>query len=257
MRPLHLLEQTDDYVVVAKPAGLLVHRTKLAADRVAVTTLLKKQLDFPVWAAHRIDRGTSGCLVFGRTKPFLPLFMEGLRGPDATKCYLALVRGQLKNEERIVVDNPVKIRAGEYKDALTEVQVLASCAEPRCSVVLAWPRTGRNHQVRRHVRDIHHPVLLDGKHGDSRLNPEWKARGLRRLGLHCWSLRVPVGDSVIDVTCPLAPELLFVLKRLPLWDELVEKRPDIVAVPPIELNCRDPWWGRHGWVDAESVTPTS
>ena len=168
---LTILAQTERYLVVAKPSGLLVHRTKLApSDNEALIQRLRDQIGQRVWAVHRLDRATSGCLIMTTQKEWVNEAVTGLHDATATKHYIALVRGNMVGYEQMTaVESPIKMGPGVFKDALTYVQKLAGSDDPRCSLVLARPRTGRNHQVRRHLRDRHHPIIRDAVHGDSKM----------------------------------------------------------------------------------------
>ena len=119
---------------------------------------------------------------------------------NVKKRYIALFRGIIKNTEEIVITTPIKVdkKNNKYKEAKTSVWCLSTQEYPACSIVLAEPKTGRKHQVRRHLRDIHHPIIHDGDHGDSRVNRYWREnRGMKRLGLHAMSLNFQYQMSII------------------------------------------------------------
>jgi tRNA pseudouridine65 synthase len=121
---------------------------------------------------------------------------------------------------------------GSMKEARTRVTHLASSSEPRCGLLLAEPFTGRFHQVRRHVRDLDHPILRDPVHGDGRENRLWKDEyGLKRLGLHCARLALTVDGARLDVVCPLAADLAEVLAKVPWWDEVRPRHPALMCEP--------------------------
>jgi tRNA pseudouridine65 synthase len=235
--PLPILTRGKHYVVVAKPSGLLVHRTPLApSDNISVIQILQEQLGQKVWAGHRLDRATSGCLVMALDGSWVKEFVAGMASEEASKRYIALVRGNMRGYEELTpVDTPIKIKPGKIQEALTFIQRIAGSSEPRCSLALAMPKTGRNHQVRRHLRDLHHPVIRDAVHGDSKCNKQWTAeRGLTRLALHCLTLEVPLPDGeYIRATCPIPMDLGHVLHRMPWWQEAIEALPDL-AIPPMD-----------------------
>lgn len=219
-----ILAATDDWVVVAKPSGLAVHRGDDTCDTTFLVQQVRDQVGRKVWPVHRLDRGTSGAVWFAFDPAHLAAYQAGLAA--GTKRYLALVRGAAMSRESVEITTPMKDTKGIVREAHTTARVLATCEAPRCSLVLATPHTGRFHQIRRHLRDRSHPVLGDGVHGDSRVNRTWREeRGLGRLALHNLTLTVPsVG---IDVHCAVPDDLGEILRALPLWDEAVVALPEL------------------------------
>ena len=225
----------DDYLVsVDKPAGLLVHRTGLDAGETRFALqLLRDQLGRPVWPAHRLDKGTSGVLLFaldaGTARALGQAFEsgEGMR-----KQYLAVVRGwpeaagtidhplrrlddDLRGHRRTDPDRAAPERT-EVQDALThyrtlvhyELPVAQGCyAQTRCALVQLEPHTGRRHQLRRHMKHIAHPIIGDATHGKGPLNRAIAALiGWQRLWLHAerLQLRHPISGAQLDIHA--APE---------------------------------------------------
>jgi hypothetical protein len=131
---------------------------------------------------------------------------------------------------------------GILKEAHSVVWRIGSSVEPRCSLLRVEPRTGRFHQVRRHVRDLHCPIIGDTDHGDSHVNRWWRENGgNKRLGLHALSLALdlPTGDR-LEVTCPLFQDHHDVWSRLPWWPEATAALP-ILAQPPLPLRYAPRW----------------
>lgn len=234
--PLHILAEGDRWVAVAKPPALLTHRTpRFALD--AALQRLRDQLGQRVYPVHRLDRGASGLLLFTTDAEVVHPLHEALRA--GRKRYLALCRGQwggplaggaegvVRVESLLLDDNRLP------KEACTDVEALGSCAEPRSCLLAAEPRTGRFHQVRRHVRDLGHPILGDNDHGDSRVNRWWREeRGLRRLALHCATVELALPGGPLTLRCPLFADLHRVLQALPLWEEAVAREP-VLGLPPL------------------------
>jgi len=232
---LPVLARGEDWIVVAKPPRLLVHRARRAAhaEHFALQ-MVRDQVGTYVYPIHRLDRPTSGCLLFALTKPAAAALQQALTAEDAVKTYLAVVRGHWQHGDApVVVDNPMKDDNGRLKDAVTEITCVATCPEPRSSLVQARPRTGRFHQVRRHVRDLSHPVLGDHAHGDTRVNRWWREEyGLHRLGLHCLSMDLPLPDGTrLQVTCPLFEDHERVIRRLPWWGQACARLPALSLSP--------------------------
>ena len=187
-----------------------------------------------VYPIHRLDRNTSGCLLFATA--------QGLAGPlskclaAAEKTYVCLVRGDFPHEEEVQIDTPVKLGPGNYRDAVSLVSKLGGASDPRCSILQVRPQTGRTHQVRRHVRDLHHPIVHDGKHGDSRINRWWRENyGATRLQLHCLRIDMPMPEGGrLRAVCPLFEDLHAVWSTLPYWNTVRGREPDLQR-PPLRL----------------------
>ncbi len=214
---LPVLARGADWVVVDKPSGLLVHRQPGVREPAAVQRL-RDQLGCRVWPVHRLDRGTSGCLLFAlRHAAIAPLHRALVNGH---KRYLAHVRGNVAATEPFEVDAPLRAK-GREREARTRFTRLGGAPEPRSSLVLAEPATGRFHQVRRHLVRVSHPVLGDTTHGDSRENRWWRAAfGLRRLALHCWQLHLDLAGGVpLRVEAPVPGDLRAVWEAQPWWAE--------------------------------------
>ncbi len=197
----------DDYLAaVAKPPGLLVHRTGLDAGETRFALqMLRDQLGRPVWPAHRLDKGTSGVLLFALDADTARgLGQQFESGGAIRKTDLAMVRGWPDPEGRIehplrrmtddlrvpAAQGPVK----EAQEARTRYRMLQHHLLPlaqgpfestRCALVELTPLTGRRHQLRRHMKHIAHPLLGDATHGKGPLNRAVAALlGLQRLWLH-------------------------------------------------------------------------
>ena len=200
----------DEYVVVAdKPSGLLVHRGWDNDDDVAMFRVRDKLGGAHVHPLHRLDRGTSGALLFARTKEAAAVLSKALEERDFEKRYIALVRG-VAPEEGIIDYAIPKKDDGPRVDAITRFRRIAASPVDRCSLVLAFPETGRLHQIRRHLRHINHPLVGDVKHGSGVINRHYRSEyGLHRLALHASYLAFthPVTGERIAVTSPLPEDL--------------------------------------------------
>jgi tRNA pseudouridine65 synthase len=180
---------------------------------------------------HRLDRATSGCLLLSLDLTATGALHRALAAGQ--KRYLALVRGQLAPLEPIVYDAPLSDGRGGTKPAVTVFAPVATSLEPRCSLVLAVPLTGRTHQIRRHLRDLAHPVLGDSRHGDTRVNRTWReGHGLHRLALHCLSIDAEGPTGPISARSPLPPELVAVCRQLPWWGAALAALPELRAPIP-------------------------
>ncbi len=187
-----ILYQDDCYVAVDKPSGIFVHPTRLGRREPDCMSRLGRQLGRPVFTIHRLDRATSGVLLFALSSEAARKMCLLFEERRIRKEYLAVVRGFAPEAGR--VDHALRRhRKNSAVDAVTDfVRVgTAELQEPvgrhetaRFSLVRAVPQTGRMHQIRRHMAHISHPVLGDTRYGDGAQNRFFRARfGVRRLAL--------------------------------------------------------------------------
>lgn len=225
---LTVLARGDRWMVVDKPSGLAIHRSAMVRDRSTLIGTIRRQLGLDlIDPVHRLDRATSGCLLLSLDPARTSLLHEALRA--GSKRYLALVRGMVSPFEPIHYSGALSNEQGSPREAETLFSPIAASEDPRCSLVLAAPLTGRRHQIRRHLRDLSHPVLGDSSHGDTRVNRLWRERyGLDRLALHCLSLDITLPDTGerICVTSPLPSELRW-MDTLPFWPGVLRAMPEL------------------------------
>jgi tRNA pseudouridine65 synthase len=183
---LPLIYRDDRLAAFAKPSGLLVHRG-WGDDAVVAVDLAREALSMRVHPAHRLDRATSGVLLFALDPEAAAalggLFERGL----VHKTYFALVRGVAPEEG--VIDHPIpRTEDGPRVPAVTAFR--RRHVFERWSVVEARPATGRLHQIRRHLKHISHPIVGDVNYGKGDINRLFRERfALRRLALHAAELR--------------------------------------------------------------------
>lgn len=186
---MRFLHRDAHLVIVDKPSGISVHRG-WDASRDHVVSRVKGELGgarvFPV---HRLDRGTSGCLVLALDEETARALGDAFAEGRVEKTYIALVRGRPK-EEVFTIDSPVPKDEGseERVDARTDFVRLGSMMvgpERMVTLVRAFPRTGRLHQIRRHLRHIFCSICGDTTYGDNKVNKLVRTElGLHRLALH-------------------------------------------------------------------------
>lgn len=202
---LQILHHDADVMVVNKPSGVAVHR---GWDREPVNamTLARDAIGQHVHPVHRLDRGTSGCLVFALDRAHIPTLQAALGDAAASKRYVALVRGIVPERGRI--DHPVPDQKGRRVAAMTVFFRLATFE--RYSLVCALPKTGRLHQLRRHFKHLSHPLIGDVRYGKGEHNRSFRERfGLHRLALHAVRIAFthPVRDERIDVVAAFPANL--------------------------------------------------
>ena len=199
---LPILYQDDAIVVVNKPSGLLVHRSPIDRHetRFAVQ-LLRDQLGRHVFPVHRLDKGTSGALAFALDKATATALAELFASKQVRKTYVAVVRGW--PQAAGVIDHPLDTVQDAYaptadsapKPCRTVYRRLATVELPvrvdhyptsRYALVELEPKTGRRHQLRRHLAHVSHPIIGDSTYGKGRHNRLFAERyGVRRLLLAC------------------------------------------------------------------------
>lgn len=194
---LEILYQDDHIIAINKPPGLLVHRTSMAAEATEFAVqVLRDQIGKKVYPAHRLDRKTSGVLLFALDSKTLSVIMKNFAEVKIIKRYLAIVRGYTADKE--IIDYPLCDASGKIKKAVTSYQTLQRTELPlpfgrhktsRYSLVEAFPQTGRMHQLRKHFAHILHPIIGDRPHGCNKQNKLFLEKWhLKEMLLHAQSL---------------------------------------------------------------------
>lgn len=233
---LELLYRDEALVAVNKPSGILVHRTRISRDREFVLQRLRNQLGRHVFPAHRLDRATSGVLLFALDPDTASTTATQFQAGQVRKHYIAVVRGYTEPGGRIEhaldsEDSDTRREAVTCYRRLAAVELDAPVGRyptARYSLVAIRPETGRRHQIRRHFAHISHPVVGDTTHGDGRHNRFFRERfGIHRLLLHAWSLELehPQNRDALRIQAPLPAEFQGLLGDLG-W-HLPEKPPEM------------------------------
>lgn len=194
---LQVLYQDSHYVAIHKPAGLLVHRSRIAEDKRTAMHMLRDQLGTHVYPIHRLDRGTTGIVLFALSSEAAAAMNQAFTAYEVEKTYLAIVRGWPPETGHI--DYPLeKDGTGVLQEAITDFRRLAIAQLPipvdryataRYALVEVQPRTGRMHQIRRHFAHLRHPILGDRKRGDRHHNRMWREQfGMEGMQLLGWKL---------------------------------------------------------------------
>lgn len=222
---LEIIWQDEHLVAINKPHGLLVHRTSIAEEEEHFALqMLRDQLGRPVYPCHRIDRKTSGVLLFALDQETEALTKRLFENRLTTKYYLCLSRGFVP--ESGTIEKPLAKENGKLQDALTDYYCLAQTELPiavsrystsRYSLVLVKPHTGRMHQIRRHMAHIRHYIIGDRTHGENKQNKMFQEQfGLETMMLHAWQLEFnhPHLQHKIKLTAPLLVEFSTQLKKM-------------------------------------------
>ncbi|MDH4161936.1 MAG: pseudouridine synthase [Nitrospirota bacterium] len=239
MRSLPIIYLDERLVAVNKPAGLLVHRSAIdRSETEYAMQILRDQLGRWVYPLHRLDKATSGALLFALDRDYAGIMTGIFSRGRVSKTYLAVVRGF--TAEQGSIDHPLKVLQDRTTDhlaapdkpaqeAVTDYERLATVEFPypvgryataRFSLIKAHPRTGRMHQLRRHMKHIFHPIIGDTTYGDGKQNEFFRRElGCRRLLLHSSEISFPhpaTGHPVRILAHP-EPDLRAFLLRLN-WD---------------------------------------
>ena len=212
-----ILYQDDYLVVVDKPAWSIVHRTPGAEDALVLVGALRQQLGQRVFPAHRLDRQTSGVLVFALSSEAARRLSTALQRGGWQKRYLGLCRGVIA--EPLEVDHPVP-EGGHRREAISRFEPLAVFCN-RYTLISAVPKTGRRHQLRYHLKHLRHPLVGDTNYGQGSINRFFRREfGLGRLFLHAESLGLahPITQKPLQIDSPLPGELQGTLTKLSSYE---------------------------------------
>ncbi|USD65894.1 tRNA pseudouridine(65) synthase TruC [Vibrio sp. SCSIO 43136] len=236
---LEIVYQDEYLVAVNKPAGMLVHRSWLDKHETQfVMQTLRDQLGQHVFPLHRLDRPTSGVLVFALSSEVASEVMPMFANHEMEKTYHAIVRGWI--EEGGVLDYALKVELDkiadkhasqekEAQEAVTAYQPLAKVEVPystgkfpttRYCLMEMKPKTGRKHQLRRHMAHLRHPIVGDTTHGDGKHNRLYREEfDAHRLMLHASELAFihPYTKEPVVIKAKLDETWLQLLERFG-WD---------------------------------------
>lgn len=242
---LTVIYQDEELVAVNKPSGLLVHRSPIDRHETRFALqVVRNQVGRRVYPVHRLDKPTSGLLLFAFTPETARRVVECFSAGTVHKSYLAVVRGFAPEEGTIdyplveepdKCDFPTSLAAKEAQEAVTDFRSLARIELPaavgrypssRYSLVSVSPRTGRRHQLRRHFKHIFHPIIGDTRYGEGRHNRFFRQElDSHRLLLHATELALPhpLTGAPLELIAPPDREFLSLLARLG-WETALPPR---------------------------------
>lgn len=239
---LEILYKDDYLVAINKPSGLLVHKSPIdrRETRFALQ-LLRDQLGQYVYPIHRLDKPTSGVLIFALSKDIAQVLSDAFRVNEVKKEYIAIVRGYTDERAKIdyalkqMLDTKEEKRLGitkEEQEAQTSYERLGTVELPypvsrypvaRYSLVKLFPHTGRKHQLRRHMKHIFHPIVGDTKHGRGEHNKLFREKfDMHRLLLHAHKVHFehPVSKQNIEILAPFDSVFTKLFKTFS-WDGII------------------------------------
>lgn len=214
---LEIIYEDENLIAINKPHGLLVHQSSTARDATEFALqLLRDQVGKHVSPVHRLDRKTSGILLFAFDKPSEIAMHQQFMNTETDKKYLAVLRGY--TPDVMDIDYPLAKENGTMQDAFTSFKTLQRAEvdvafgkhpTSRYSLVEATPKTGRMHQLRRHFSHILHPIIGDRTHGCNKQNKFFKEQwDMTTMLLHASELSFmhPVTQKQIHLKAGLHDE---------------------------------------------------
>ena len=232
---LDILYRDEHIIAINKPSGLLVHRSAIDRHETRFALqILRDQIGQHVYPVHRLDKPTSGVLLFALSSHCAQKLGTLIAANHVKKNYVAIVRGyapeegaidhSLTEEQDACTDKKAR-KDKPAQDALTHFQRLASIELPvqvdkypqsRYSLVSCQPVTGRKHQIRRHMKHINHPIIGDAKHGKGNHNRFFQAHfNAHRLLLAATDIRLPhpFTEHPLHISAPLDETFMQLLER--------------------------------------------
>lgn len=237
-KPLDIIWHNKHYLVINKPSGLLVHKSPIDRHETRFALqLLRDQIGQHVFPVHRLDKPTSGALLFAKSSEAAAAMGQSFAKPETEKHYLAIVRGYTPTFQDI--QHPVKAVKDKrlkqtIKDGHSILQRLATAELPksvdgkypnaRYSLVNMQAVTGRRHQLRYHLKHIAHPIIGDAKYGKSLHNRFFETEfANNRLLLHAAKLQFlePYTGELIICKAALDDTLTHICQQLS-WQPTLE-----------------------------------
>jgi len=209
------------FLVIDKPAGVASHGGS-GVSHGAIELLRAARPKESLELVHRLDRDTSGVLVFARTRPALTGLQALIRGGEVTKQYLCLMTGT-PSRAKFDVNAPLQksiLQGGERmvrvsdngKPSLTFFREIEQYSGAR--LMEATLGTGRTHQIRVHAAHVGHPLAGDPKYGDAEANQRFRKKGLKRMFLHASHMSFELDGRAYGFSAPLPDELKDFLDKL-------------------------------------------
>ncbi len=224
---LEILYQDQYLIAVNKPPGLAVHRSSLVSNtNTFALQVLRDQVNAKVYPCHRLDRKTSGVLLFAMDQDTLKTIRSIFEEGKIRKRYQAIVRGYAPDED--IIDYPLTDDSGRKKEAITSFKTIdrteldlpfGKFETSRYSLVEAFPQTGRMHQIRRHFAHIFHPIIGDRPHGCNKQNKLFLQKwNMKEMLLHAQSLVFdhPVTKKQIKIEAQPHTEFIRIIGELGL-----------------------------------------
>jgi len=219
-----ILFEDDGLMIINKPSGIPVHGgSGVNAGLIEMLRVIRPDSKF-LELVHRLDRGTSGCLLLAKKRSCLKELHELFRSNQVQKCYTALVCGRWQ-PKKLLVDAPLKKNIRQSGERLVKVSTNGKLAKTVfrrvqrfkfATMIEAKLLTGRTHQIRVHAAHNGHPIVGDDRYGSRSDNRFFEEEGLKRLFLHASTLKLthPMSGKPMSIYAPLDQELANLIQRL-------------------------------------------
>ncbi len=236
---IEILLETSEFLIINKPAGLRTHGDGKSEVPTVVDWILKEwpeiggvgenmEIDGKVierpGIVHRLDEETSGCLVIAKTQAAFEYLKQQFKDRSVTKEYHAFVWGHFK-ESKGMIDEPIGRSSGDFRrwqagrgvrgevrEAVTNWEAIEQFESggDKFSFMHLWPKTGRTHQLRVHMKYLQRPIVADSLYGGK------PALGFERVALHARTIAFtsPTGEE-IQVTAPYPEDFQTAIAHLP------------------------------------------
>lgn len=218
MEKIKILYQDDDLVAIDKNYGAVIHGGRgVPKESPILSQSLPLQLGRDIYPVHRLDRPTSGILVFAFSSEIASIMASDIRAHQWKKRYIGLIRGPMR--DGVNLDYAIK-EDGVLREAQTDFDPIKTYRK-RYTLIQAFPLTGRYHQIRLHLKHLRHPLVGDTNYGNGPINRFFREEfGLHRLFLHAARLQLPHPTQMtrLDLECELPGELKFVLEKLEKYE---------------------------------------
>jgi 23S rRNA pseudouridine955/2504/2580 synthase len=218
-----ILFEDEGFLIVNKPAGFAVHGgSGVSSGIIEGLRLIRPEAHF-LELVHRLDKDTSGCLLIAKKRSALHKLHELFRDDQIHKTYQALLSGQWARK-KLVVTAPLLKNASKGGERMVVISQSGKAAETlfnrlklfrNATLVEAYPKTGRTHQIRVHAASLGHPIVGDERYGQDEVNKVFKNKGYKRMFLHAETLQFqhPVTGVLMSISAPLPLQLENLLKH--------------------------------------------
>ena len=193
----NILFENDNYIVINKKSGIAVHGgTK---NIIGLIDIIREKYGKNIDLCHRIDKNTTGCLVFGKNKKAVKFFNNLLIDNNVKKTYQAVLKGKLKKNK--VVNKPIyKNISTKSKNSISKFKIIEHLNNATLVEVQIY--TGRSHQIRIHSALINHPVIFDNRYGDKDFNKSFDKNIRKKIALHSKSISfINLDSEILNIEC--------------------------------------------------------
>ena len=206
----NILFENDNYIVINKKSGIAVHGgTK---NIIGLIDIIREKYGKNIDLCHRIDKNTTGCLVFGKNKEAVKFFNNLLIDNNVKKTYQAVLKGKLK--KNIIINKPIyKNSAIKSKNSISKFKIIEHLNNATLVEVQIY--TGRSHQIRIHAASINHPIIFDNRYGDKDFNKSVDKNIRKKIALHSKSISfINLDSEILNIECNPPNEFNDLVKML-------------------------------------------